>query len=65
MRVSELQHLLDQTNSKCLGCVEKGDYVRRCEQVWQELRRAPATLHVVGSELDYLHESSEYEWLLL
>ena len=63
MRVSELQHLLDQTSSKCHGCVEKGDYVRRCEQVWQELRRAPATVHVVGSELDYLHESSEYEWV--
>ena len=62
-RVSELQHLLDKTNSKCPGCIEKGDYVQRCEQVWQELRRAPATLHVVGSEFDYLEESSEYEWV--
>ena len=63
MRVGELQHLLSQTNSKCPGCVEKGDYVRRCQQVWQELRRAPATVHVVSSEFDYLHEGSEYEWL--
>lgn len=63
MRVGELQHLLDQTNSKCPTCVEKGDYVRRCQQVWQELRRAPATVHVVSSEFDYLHEGSEYEWV--
>lgn len=64
MRVGELQHLLSQTNSKCPGCVEKGDYVRRCQQVWQELRRAPATVHVVSSEFDTdLQEASEYEWL--
>ena len=63
MRVSELQHLLDQTNSKCRGCIEKGDYIRRCEEVWLALRRAPATVHVVGSEFDYLDESSEYEWV--
>ena len=64
MRVGELQHLLSQTNSKCPGCVEKGDYVRRCQQVWQELRRAPATVHVVSSEFDSdIQEGSEYEWL--
>ena len=63
LRVVELQHLLGQTNSKCPGCVEKDDYVRRCQQVWQELRRAPATVHVVSSEFDYLQEASEYEWI--
>ena len=64
MRVGELQHLLSQTNSKCPGCVEKADYVRRCQHVWQELRRAPATVHLVSSEYDWdIKEGSEYEWI--
>ena len=36
MRVAALIDYLEDRGEKCEGCVEKADFVRRCNEVWEE-----------------------------